>query len=584
MKKKTFSNFIRKVTRRAGKKEEAEPNSGSSAATTPPDQSSQQPNSGQVLATTPASGSMPDVAPMLPEIQQTSPMRLRSASSPNHGLQAAPRTYYILPVVPEEEEPKSTESSIHHNTTPPMKSMTDEPNSAESSIRRSPTPPMKPMMGDATFYRLPEYTGSSDSSYENDSQFNDMDRSEPEELTEKHGSDDTSPMSSSFSFSCRGLQPIDPPTPRDDGELAAEEAQSSPIHQDKTSTGEDVFVSSPYQVQDYRQTQSSPPRVPSPYRLAGPVRRYPFDNGTQSSPTSALRKVARNNKTQIPLNVVPVRGSSLRATHIKAIFEPSNLDPVSSRRPTPTVLRATAKQGPIDTLDYEDLTSSMHPSSARPQPLRVNCESFKPVAGLQQSGGTPLSQPVIKAPTPIKISLPASSLDRIFDPSAPREEPPIPRIFQRNTAPRVPDMFRDGLLENPPVSAPRSNGRFPRAEGVMNLRDEKNVARRMNELMEIEKSPQTEVIVKEQPEDPRFSNVSSLSTDRSSLGVDYQLGTGATAVQGRVSIQGKSKNLIGGSGVGSASDEGGNTDGEVEVNPYDRSGAQNRSGFYHNDD
>lgn len=562
MKKKTFSNFIRKVTRRAGKKEEAEPNSGSSAATTPPDQSSQQPNSGQVLATTPASGSMPGVAPMLPEIQQTSPMPLRSVFGPNHGLQAAPRTYHILPVVPEEEEPNSTESSIRRNTTPPM----------------------KPMMGDATFYQLPEYTGSSDSSYEIESQSDDMDQSEPEKLIEKHGSDDTSPLSSSFSFSCRGLQPIDPPTPRDDGELAAEEAQSSPIHQDKTSTGDDVFVSSPSQLRDYRQTQSSPPRVPSPYRLAGPVRRYPFDNGTQSSPTAALRKVARNNKSQIPLNVVPVRGSSLRATHIKAIFAPSNLDPASSRRATPTVLRATAKQGLIDTLDYEDLTSSMNPSSARPQPLRANHESSKPVVGLQQSGSTPLSRPVIKASTPIKISLPSSSLDQIFDPSAPNEEPPIPRIFQSNTAPRVPDIFRDGLLENPSVSAARSNGRFPRAEGVMNLRDEKNVARRMNELMEIEQSPPTEVTVKAQPEDTRFSNVSSLSTDRSSLGVDYQLGTGAVAVQGHVSIQSKSKNFIGGSGVGSALDEGGSTDGEVEVNPYDRSGAQNRSGFYDNDD
>ena len=545
-KKKGITGFFRKVMQRFEKDSQGTNNSATAANSS--NDISQQSDSIQNLAPVMVSRAVQVDLPMPGEIQRLPPAHVRPPL--NSG--------FNMPYV-----------SHNQRRTLDIERLREfESQSVDSLERQTPTRPMKPMMSDHSFYLLPEYTGSSSESLGAMSKIN--------RRIQKHkaGNDDSS--LSTMSSVHRGLEPIQPPNQINEGEdgSIANKTQSSSSYVNAASTEEDVFLSSPLSMQARRLTKSNPPAVPD---LSGRRRRYAFNHGPRSSPTAAIRKFIRENQNTIPYELVPPRGSSRRAAQIRGIFSPSTFDRIIPKKHTPTILRATADTGPIGLLDYNSRESIA--SSAQPYGHRTDRTTLTPAVDVHQSSSSSLPHPISRNPSRIMVSLPPSRLDRIFDSSSPNDAPPIPRVFQRNAPPRVPDIFRKNLLKSPPVSSFRPNPHLPRNEGMINLHDKISAQQQMNQSYDSEQSSSRGTSGEMQSGNVHLSGASSMSTDREDHGDSiYQANSVAKVKQ--VARNELEDHDEGSDDAEWVSDDTDGKFGRNGIDPYDRSGAQNRSGFY----
>lgn len=432
----------------------------------------------------------------------------------------------------------------------------------------------RPMMSDSDFYMLPEYTGSSDKETES----SDVNH----EGSEREQSVRQSFSFSSSSFGRQKLAPIEPPTIYLADEEGDYEAGSGPHN---FSVLSDTFrhrVRAVQRIQDSRHTQSSPLRVMSPDRIG--ESRNPFRPGSavQSSPPAALRRESRDRSDRILHYLVPARYSSLGATTINGGFSPGFRDFDSRERHAKTIDKKLSREMHIDGLDQISEIADSKPTHRN--------ETHEPKASTQSIsftpyGGIPLPPDDPDAAPTVTVSLPSSDLDQIFASSDPNDAPRIPRIFMANAAPRVPHIFRGDLLMSPPKSMPDPNGRLPRVDGMMNLRDPDFKAQGKVKLSNegSPTRPETSgdgIRMRMHSMDAQDNGEQSNRDGDKSPGRDTSFE--APSLPGLYSRRAR---LFDDDAGGASSNEfidwgGSNPEYAPTSDPYDRSGAQNRSMFY----
>ena len=571
------SKLFRKIIGRRVKKKKA-----NLSTPLPPLQATTPRNDGRDSSSPrPMNEQIPVLDPILPDLQRISPMNLPSPlETEGH--------YFFRPASPG----RTTQGhaggvhlrvwsliyEVHYdNTNQPAHFPGEElvHDQGSSSQDRAPSP--KPMMSDASFYLLPEYTGSSD-----EEEWPSDDDDDDYEIIERGHMFEQSLSLSSSSSGHQQLAPLEPPSMGSVNDRSPYELDSSPVHHTEAYPTSYRWNNTltPTHNYGYNRAESSTARISnSSENHQNPTRP---GTATQPWPSSVLLQGLRHASDSIPHCLVPERSSSIGATSVHQNLSPGLHNTHSSERLQKGLPYISSQHEPVDGLASK---SSSPPGSLTRRHGFYNSRS-RALNMPSMSRDSTVLPPVNPGFSPLPmVSLPPSELDQIFNSPGPNDVPRVPRIFLGNSAPRVPQIFRQGLLTMPPQSTFDPNDRLPRDMGVMNLRDDQAIT--------------------QQPELPASEESSVLSRPVEAGGEPHARSDGAQhrregprGVHGNLPRHDRTLEDLSHSDEhleyahGSENDTGRdsgaefmnwirhNRQFELDSDPYDRSGAQNRSMMY----